>query len=702
MKKLRAYFSAFLLVFAITLVNGCSDTITGVNKVPPTLDVTSPKSKDTVAYGQIPIAYTVSSENVMKNLNVLYKGQWQKTFQVVDNKLPSIYLTVDSASIGQRVSYFVTAVDVGDNVATSSVFDSIYVVFTKLLPSPVTSIRLQRITDVLINVMWEDTSSITTGYEVWRKIEAKGNWEKIYTFPKRTYFNINDTLAYAEQIRYYKIGSVNANGTAFSAEVSTFGSGGSVNVLAPSNLTCQALGTSTVLLNWKDNSNNESYFQIERSSSDENNFGIIKQLPPNTTTYTDSASGLTADRQYLYRVKVVIPYDSAWSRSVAVRTLPYNLLAPTNLAAVKINQTTARVSWKSNSIGDALSLKIERRVAPYQSFQPVGTTTVYSPYYWDDTTISSPNTYTYRAYVTDGTNSSPYSSTFTLQCDAVAPTGFMGIALPQRKVQLMWNDAAVNEINYIVERRQYTAWTTIATLAPNSTQCIDSTGLTAGQEYYYRVKIVTANDFAWTSEIKVVPILGVVNAPTNLLATASGMNKISLTWNDNSDNEVSYVIERSSPYSAYTRIAALSANSTSYDDTPVYPPGVNNQFTYRVKAIASFDSATSNEASSVVRVALNAPTNLALQKISGTAVKVTWTNNLSLSNVSVQIERQLDNSTFIPVATGISSIPTNPPTIDGMYQDNTLTTAGTYRYRVRITDGYGYSAYTAVSEVTMP
>lgn len=84
-------------------------------------------------------------------------------------------------------------------------------------------------------------------------------------------------------------------------------------------------------------------------------------------------------------------------------------------------------------------------------------------------------------------------------------------------------------------------------------------------------------------------------APSNLTAVAVSSSQINLAWQDNSDNETNFVIERKTSTGSYAVIATVGANVTSYNNTGLKK---NTTYYYRVKAInAAGSSAYSNEAS---------------------------------------------------------------------------------------------------------
>jgi len=90
-------------------------------------------------------------------------------------------------------------------------------------------------------------------------------------------------------------------------------------------------------------------------------------------------------------------------------------------------------------------------------------------------------------------------------------------------------------------------------------------------------------------------VLDPPTAPSNLATTNQGDNSIGLTWSDNSDDESGFYLERATGDSAFSQLAALPANSSSYSDTQLT---AGQTYTYRVRAWNSNgNSAFSDQAS---------------------------------------------------------------------------------------------------------
>lgn len=76
---------------------------------------------------------------------------------------------------------------------------------------------------------------------------------------------------------------------------------GVLYVSPPINLTVTSSGTTSLILNWTDTSDNEDGFLIERSPDGIGSWVQIAQVAANVTTYTDT--GLTPGTVYFYRVR---------------------------------------------------------------------------------------------------------------------------------------------------------------------------------------------------------------------------------------------------------------------------------------------------------------------------------------------------------------------------------------------------------------
>jgi titin len=74
-------------------------------------------------------------------------------------------------------------------------------------------------------------------------------------------------------------------------------------------------------------------------------------------------------------------------------------------------------------------------------------------------------------------------------------------------------------------------------------------------------------------------------APSSLAVTSGGKGSASLSWADNSNNEESFAIERSTSMSGgYIQVATVAANVRSYTDNTLFR---KTTYFYRVRAANS-------------------------------------------------------------------------------------------------------------------
>jgi hypothetical protein len=142
-------------------------------------------------------------------------------------------------------------------------------------------------------------------------------------------------------------------------------------------------------------------------------------------------------------------------------------------------------------------------------------------------------------------------------------------------------------------------------------------GLTESTIYYYRVRgSNSGGDSTYSNTVSVTTLTAVPSTPSNLTATAASSSAVSLHWKDNSSNETSFRIERSTDGSAFTQIATVGTNTEAYTDSS----GLTEStiYYYRVRASNSGgESEYSNTASATTLAAVPAaPSGLGVTVIS--------------------------------------------------------------------------------------
>jgi hypothetical protein len=87
---------------------------------------------------------------------------------------------------------------------------------------------------------------------------------------------------------------------------------------APTGLQANEQGRTSILLNWNDNSTDETRFEVQRAASSSGPFVVVATLQPNTTQYLDT--GLTRDTRYWYRIAACNTGGCSFSATVSERT----------------------------------------------------------------------------------------------------------------------------------------------------------------------------------------------------------------------------------------------------------------------------------------------------------------------------------------------------------------------------------------------
>ncbi|MBL0339696.1 MAG: fibronectin type III domain-containing protein [Bacteroidetes bacterium] len=199
-------------------------------------------------------------------------------------------------------------------------------------------------------------------------------------------------------------------------------------------------------------------------------------------------------------------------------------------------------------------------------------------------------------YLTGGTTAR-FTQAGSIQAP-VAPSNLSAIASGSSVINLSWTDNATNETSYLVQRSLLagSGFVTIATLPANSTT-YSNTGLAGSTTYYYRIKASNSTGTSANSNVAnaTTAPLTIPTAPSNLTAVVNGCNSILLSWVDNSTNENSFQIRRSTTLNGtYTTIATVAANTTTYSNLSLVT-GI--KYYYRVRAFnAAGNSPLSNKA----------------------------------------------------------------------------------------------------------
>ena len=193
--------------------------------------------------------------------------------------------------------------------------------------------------------------------------------------------------------------------------------------------------------------------------------------------------------------------------------------------------------------------------------------------------------------------------------------------------------------------------------------------------------------------------------------TGSGnKTRVMLTWNDNSINETSFLVQRSPDGLAWADLTTIASpldqpnthrTGLTYIDTTY---NRRNDYVYRVVAQntaglgGDFPSVTAKSmtANLIVAAPVIAPTGLSALVQSATQVRLTWTDNTT-NETGFVIMRSDNGAAPIQLATIGARINTGTVT----YNDNTVVLGHTYTYQVAAKNLLVQSAYSNLVTVTV-
>jgi fibronectin type 3 domain-containing protein len=251
---------------------------------------------DNIAPSSIRLNWTDNSDNEV-GFEIRRSGLLTGSYDLVHITGKDTTSYADS-SLKEDTEYFyrVNAV----NAAGMSTYISGSATTLVALPAPPGNLHFDNITTSSICLSWTDNSDNEDGFEIRRSESLTGSYDLIYTRAADAVSYIDNGLK--EGIEYfYRVNAVNAAG------ISAYISGSATTLvslpLSPGGLHFDSITTSSIRLNWTDNSTNENGFEIRRSESFSGIYELVYTTGMNVIKYIDE--GLKEGTGYFYRVNAV-------------------------------------------------------------------------------------------------------------------------------------------------------------------------------------------------------------------------------------------------------------------------------------------------------------------------------------------------------------------------------------------------------------
>jgi len=159
-----------------------------------------------------------------------------------------------------------------------------------------------------------------------------------------------------------------------------------------------------------------------------------------------------------------------------------------------------------------------------------------------------------------------------------------------------------------------------------------------------------------------ISILGIPNSPSNASASRNSDYSMTLTWQDASTVETGYLIERKindgTGFNAYTQIATVAANASSFTDTTTIP---DRAYQYQVRAYNTIGNSGYAEDAAVHYTTPNTPSNVFGTRLNDNSFRVNYTDNSAITDTH-RIERCSNANCGTSFETSLGTFSSSPQT----------------------------------------
>ena len=241
---------------------------------------------------------------------------------------------------------------------------------------------------------------------------------------------------------------------------------------------------------------------------------------------------------------------------------------------------------------------------------------------------------------------------YQLLAQPAAPTSLAATTAGMFQINLSWQQSTSIK-NFEVERS--TDGKNFALVSSPTTNSVSDKGVVDKVRYFYRVRAIDAKGAASAySNTADATTFTAPAAPSNLTATAASASQINLAWQDNSIDERSNRVERSTDGTNFTEIANLGPNINTFQNMGL---ASNTKFFYRVRAV--FDDIdrgspaspySNNTNATTLAAAPSTPKTMTVTVISASQIDISWEDTAN-NETGFELERSTDNANFTKITT---------------------------------------------------
>ena len=444
-----------------------------------------------------------------------------------------------------------------------------------------------------VSLSWKAPPEGAAQYKVYRRIAASGHeYQEHHTTANTEYveglFNLTSGVEY-----YYRVAAVNNLGMESTRSNLVSVVPGTASVVPatgavppdPVGLRAQVVGLNGVTFSWGRPVGDVARFEVYRRAA-------VKGVPyrkvrtVTSTSFVDPVSGLTAGVEYYYRVKAVSSSGVVGGWGSGSNYAGVVMPAIRGLKSA-VSSSGVTFSW-DRPVGDVARFEVYRRAAvqgdPYRKVGTVTSTSFVDPV----SGLTAGVEYYYRVKAVSSSGVVGGWGSGSNYAGVVMPA-IRGLksAVSSSGVTFSWDRPVGDVARFEVYRRaavQGDPYRKVGTVT--STSFVDPvSGLTAGVEYYYRVKAVSSSGVVggWGSGSNYA---GVVMPAIRGLKSAVSSSGVTFSWDRPVGDVARFEVYRRAAVQGdpYRKVGTVT--STSFVD-PVSGLTAGVEYYYRVKAVSS-------------------------------------------------------------------------------------------------------------------
>ncbi len=365
------------------------------------------------------------------------------------------------------------------NSSGVSGYSNVAMVTTSSGPQAPTGLRAVAQSGYQVDLSWTDASDDETAFRVERSTDGIG-FMLLVTLDANTR-SYSDLSVRSATTYHYRVAAQNDDGVSASSNAAIVATP-AVAPRPPSGLEASAISRSEISLSWRDNSDNEDGFRIERAR-DGGDFAEIASVGPDISSYIDLPADTTP---FQYRVRAFngIGTSSPSNVTVATTALPLPQAPGSPVATFSGGQVT--LNWFDASDNEQ-GFRIERseNAVNYVEIATLGANATS----YVDSTVKLGITYFYRirAFNASGPGGAVVAVVSIPAVLLQPPSGLTAAALSSQQVNLEWADNSTGESGFRVERSTGgDAYAVIGNAGANFRNFYDVT-TSATTTYTYRV-----------------------------------------------------------------------------------------------------------------------------------------------------------------------------------------------------------------------